>query len=133
MHSFCKNNNYPAYIDYGNEPPPAATTGIQPNSRIPNVKRHRIDHDNRNSESRVCTSDTCANKGVCKEAYEDDIMNAAFVRQEYAIDNEKDSKWAVASLIHVCDCDLTTYTGPTCKEGNEICIHIFLVASTRIR
>ena len=131
MHFFCKNNDYPAYIDYGKEPPPAATTVIHPKSRIPSFSLDKPDQGIPNSSRRACMPNTCANKGVCKETYEDDILNAAFVRQQYSNDNGKDSMWMAASLISICDCDLTTYTGPTCEEGNETYIHMFLVERTR--
>ena len=125
--------NYPAYIDYGNEPPPAATPVIHPKSRMPSFKLDRLDQGTRASAKRVCMPNTCANKGVCKEAYEDDILNVAFVRQQYINKDGEDSKWMAASLIPLCDCDLTTYTGPTCAEGNETCISLYLVGTNEMR
>ena len=90
----------------------------------------RLNQGTRNSAKRVCMPNTCANKGVCKEAYDDDILNAAFVRQQY-LSNDGEDDWMAASLIPLCDCDLTTYTGPTCLEGNETCISVYLVGRTR--
>ena len=117
MHSICKNINHPAYIDYGNEPPPAATTSFNPNNR---KRKDRLDQSN-TPGNRVCMPHTCANKGVCYEPYDDGILKAALVRQEYAIDQGEESKWMTSSSSNsICDCDLTTYTGPTCEEGKNI-------------
>ena len=114
----CTNNT--AYIDYGNDPPPAATTVIHKKSRITRPTKTRIDLVDMRSKNRVCMPDTCANKGVCYESYEDENINAAYVRQESVNHEETDPpKWMVASLIPICDCDLTTYTGSTCEAGNE--------------
>ena len=64
--------------------------------------------------------DTCANKGVCYEPYDEGILKAAMVRQEYVSESDKGSDWRTFSSSNsVCDCDLTTYTGPTCEEGNH--------------
>ena len=117
LHPHITNNA--AYIDYGNEPPPAATTVIHPNSRVPSLKKSTFGQGHLNSDKIVCMPKTCANKGVCYEGYEDEVLNSAYVREEYANGNEKDSKWMAASFIPICDCDLTSYTGPTCEEGNE--------------
>ena len=112
---FCTITNRTAYIDYGNEPPPAATTSVHQHSRVSNFKDGR----NRISENKVCQRNTCANKGVCYETYEDDIMRTAYVRQEELSNkDEPDSKWMSSALVAICDCDLTTYTGSTCEDGN---------------
>ena len=68
-----------------------------------------------------------------KKINEDDILNVAFVRQQYINKDGEDSKWMAASLIPLCDCDLTTYTGPTCAEGNETCISLYLVGTNEMR
>ena len=98
---------------------------------MPSFKLDRHAQGTRASAKRVCMPNTCSNKGVCKEAYEDDILNVAFVRQQYLNNDEKDSMWMAASPSPMCDCDLTTYTGPTCEEGNEISISVSLVGRTR--
>ena len=109
-----------AYIDYGQEPPPAATTVIQPPKRMPGYsQKDYVYQSKQDAGKRACMPSTCSNKGVCYEGYENEIVNYAYVRDEYADDVENDSKWMVASLTPVCDCDLTTYTGSTCDEGNE--------------
>ena len=130
MHFCCAHiTNNAAYIDYGNEPPPAATTVIHPNSRTTSLKKGNFDRGNVDSDKIVCMPTTCANKGVCYEGYEDDNLNSAYVREEYTNGNEKGSKWT--SFISICDCDLTSFTGPTCEDGNEKCIHTSSVSCTR--
>ena len=124
MHSIGKIINHPAYIDYGNEPPPAATTSFRPKSRKAKHRKDKIE----SFGNRVCMPDTCANKGVCYEPYDEGILKAAMVRQEYVSESDKDSEWRTFSPSKsVCDCDLTTYTGPTCEEGNhpyfQTCLH----------
>ena len=74
--------------------------------------------------------DTCANKGVCYEPYDEGILKAALVRQEYVSDKGKNTDWRNSySLNSICDCDLTTYTGPTCEEGNAIFVYTMPVTN----
>ena len=117
MHTLCLHiTNDAAYIDYGKEPPPAATTAIHPKTHLTSLKKGHIHRDN--FDKIGCMHNTCANKGICYESYEeDDIINPAYLREEY--ENEKDSKWMVAAFVPICDCDLTSYTGSTCEEGND--------------
>ena len=125
MHSIGKIINHPAYIDYGNEPPPAATTSFNPSNRKTKLSlgkriggKARLVPD-RTTGSRVCMPSTCAHKGVCYEPYDEGILKAALVRQEFATDKGEESSWRGSSSSNsICDCDLTTYTGPTCEEGN---------------
>ena len=119
----CKIINVPAYIDYGNEPPPAATTSFHPNGRIAKSRKGKIE----TLGNRVCMPETCANKGVCYEPYDEGILKAAPVRQEYISEKGKNSQRRISSPV--CDCDLTTYTGPTCEEGNAIFLLRFPVAN----
>ena len=74
--------------------------------------------------------DTCANKGVCYEPYDEGILKAALVRQEYVSEKGKNTDWKTSlSSNSVCDCDLTTYTGPTCEEGKAIFVFIIPVTN----
>ena len=112
------NINNAAYIDYGQEPPPAATTVIQPPNRMPGYsQKDYVYQSKQDAIKQACLPSTCSNKGVCYEGYQNEIVNYAYLRDEYSDEVEDDSKWMVASLTPVCDCDLTSYTGSTCDEG----------------
>ena len=61
---------------------------------------------------KMCLPDTCSNNGICYDSFVDDSSHAASSGDYYL-------QWMISPSEPFCDCDLTSYTGSTCSDGNQ--------------
>ena len=66
---------------------------------------------------KMCLPDTCSNNGICYDSFVDDSSHAASSSGDYYL------QWMISPSEPFCDCDLTSYTGSTCSDGNQTFNH----------